>query len=161
MPAMYIAVQSHPGERRRSFAWAFRSRLLALAALLSVCGGCGDGRPDRVPVSGQVLIDGQPLSHGSVRFVPEGGRASTGTLDSQGRFTMTCFDGADGVIPGKHRVAVTGNKVLSETKIQWFAPQKYADFRTSGLEYTITEPTDDLKIELTWEGSPPGKPFVD
>ena len=36
-------------------------------------------------------------------------------------------------------------------------PPKYADFRESGLVFTLTEPTDDLKIELTWDG---GKPFV-
>jgi hypothetical protein len=134
---------------------------LIFATLPSALLGCSDERPDRVPVSGQVLLDGVPLSQGSVRFVPAGGRPSIGKLDEQGRFTMTCFDGGDGVIPGKHRVAVTGSKILSETKIQWFAPPKYADFRTSGLEFAINEPNDNLKIELTWQGSPPGKPFVE
>ena len=55
-----------------------RSKLPAsawlLPALAMVCSmaGCGDGRPTRVPVSGQVLIDGAPLTHGYVRFTPAG-----------------------------------------------------------------------------------------
>jgi hypothetical protein len=133
-------------------------RACAGLSLVAALTGCSDGRPKRVPVSGQVLIDGKPLTQGSVRFVPEGGRPSTARLDDQGRFALRCFDGVDGAIPGKHRVSVTGNKVLSESKIQWFAPKKYADFRTSGLEFDITEPTDDLTINLTWDG---GKPFVE
>jgi len=61
-------------------------------------------------------------------------------------------------VPGTHRVAISASKILSENKVQWFAPKKYADFRTSGLTYEIKEPTDNVKIELTWNG---GKPFIE
>lgn len=122
-----------------------------------VFAGCSDGRPVRVTVSGQVLIDGQPLTVGNIKFVPEGARPSSSKIDSEGRFTLTCYDGDDGVVPGKHRAQVSAVEVLGPSKVRWHAPQKYADFRTSELEYEITEPTDDLKIELTWDG---GAPFV-
>lgn len=133
--------------------WQFAFVLIVMAFAL----GCGDGRPARVTVSGQVLIDGKPLTVGNVKFVPEGSRPSSGAIDSTGRFTLTCYDGADGVVPGTHRVQVSSMEVLSASKVRWLAPPKYADYRTSELSYEITEPTEDLKVELTWDG---GKPFV-
>jgi hypothetical protein len=129
--------------------------ILSIMALLAA--GCGDSRPTRVQVSGQVLIDGQPLTVGNVKFVPAGSRPSSGKLDAQGRFTLTCYDGEDGVVPGRHRAQISAFEGVSGDKVKWFAPPKYADFRTSELEFEITEPTDDLKIELTWDG---GKPFI-
>ena len=142
----------------RIFKQTFPPQLLSsFAVVILLCSGCGDGRPERVTVSGQVLIDGKPVPTGNIKFVPEGARPSAGTLDENGRFTLTCFDGNDGVIPGKHRVQISASEIISSSKMKWFAPRKYADFRKSGLEYEITEPVDDLKIELTWDG---GKPFV-
>lgn len=125
--------------------------------LILLSAGCGDGRPARVTVSGQVLIDGKPLQQGNIKFVPEGARPSAGTIDENGRFTLTCFDGNDGVIPGTHRVQISASEILDNSKVKWWAPRKYSDFRTSELEFVINEPTDDLTIELTWDG---GKPFV-
>jgi hypothetical protein len=133
---------------------------ILLTAAVVLASGCGDKRPARVPVSGRVLIDGQPLTAGNIKFVPEGARASSGKVDAQGKFTLTCYDGEDGVVPGRHRAQISAMEVISASKVKWLAPPKYADFRTSGLEFEITEPTDDLKVNLTWEGSPPGKPFV-
>ena len=130
--------------------------LLQCVALL-LAAGCGEERPTRVKVSGQVVIDGKPLTVGNVKFVPEGARPSSGKIDESGRFTLTCYDGGDGIVPGTHRVQISSMEVLSASKVRWMAPPKYADFRTSGLTFEIYERTDDLMIELTWDG---GKPFV-
>jgi len=120
--------------------------------------GCGDGRPERLEVSGQVLIDGTPLTYGTVRFVPKGARASSGRLDENGRFTLTCYGDEDGVVPGVHQVEVNAAESLSGTKNYWHAPKIYARFRTSPLTQEITESTDSLVINLTWDG---GKPFTE
>jgi hypothetical protein len=141
---------------KKTLSKAMSLRLMTAVALLAP--GCGDNRPERVTVSGQVLIDGQPLTGGNVKFVPDGSRPSSGKLDAAGTFKLTCYDGGDGVVPGRHRVQISAMEVLSASKVKWLAPPKYADFRTSGLEFEITEPTDDLTIELTWDG---GKPFVE
>jgi hypothetical protein len=122
---------------------------LALAALT----GCSDGRPQRVPVAGQVLIDGQPLTHGYVQFAPADSRASTGALDANGRFALTCFEPGDGATLGKHTVTVMSQEPIGQETIKWHAPKKYADPKTSGLVQEITEPTDAIKIELTWGGA--------
>lgn len=121
--------------------------------------GCGDGRPARVPVSGQVLIDGKPLARGYVSFVPQNARASSGRLDENGRFSLTCFEREDGVVLGVHRVEVDAKEPIGEDKIRWHAPKKYASAETSGLTEEIRNPTDSLVINLTW-GSQPG-PFVE
>jgi len=125
--------------------WLCGCALIALA-------GCGDGRPARVPVSGVVLIDGQPLPRGHISFVPTNGRPSAGEIGGDGKFTLTCYDGQDGAIPGTHRIQVSANRIISDNKIEWFAPRKYADFRTSDITMEITKPVDDLKIELKSEG---------
>ena len=127
------------------------SRFLLLAVVLTTATilGCGDGRPQRVPVSGQVLIDGEPLTHGFVRFVPENDRPSRSDIGPDGRFTLGCYDLDDGAVTGTHRVAVIANKPADEFTMQWLAPQRYADYQTSGLEFVIDGPTDDLTINLT------------
>jgi hypothetical protein len=118
--------------------------------------GCGDGHPARVPVSGRVLIDGQPLTSGTIRFIPTGHRASQGTIDSSGHFTLSCYSENDGAVLGKHNIEVGASERVKPTLIRWHAPKKYQDQATSGLSKEITGPTEDLTIELTWSG---GKPF--
>jgi hypothetical protein len=120
--------------------------------------GCGEGRPERVRISGQVLIDGQPLTHGYVRFVPTDARASRGELDSNGRFELGCFEAGDGAVPGTHRVEISGMQRLSDWETRWHAPKKYADYKTSEVTREINGPTEAMLIELTWDG---GKPFTE
>ena len=134
------------------------TKLFMIVGMAAVLTGCGDGRPERVPVSGRVLIDGKPLKYGSVMLVPEGARPSTGRLDEQGRFTLSCYDRNDGVVRGRHRVAVTAAEPLGENACRWLAPPKYSDHRTSGLQVEIDAPTDSLCIDLTWSG---GAPYVE
>jgi hypothetical protein len=126
-----------------------------LFALLVEASGCGDGRPQRVPISGKVLIDGRPLKHGYIRFVPTGARASGASIDSGGRFVLMCFDPADGAVIGKHQVEVMASENLSRTQTKWHAPKKYSDYRQSGLTFDVTGPTDSAVIDLTWDGAAP------
>lgn len=126
------------------------------AALAAV--GCGDGRPERVAVRGQVLIDGQPLTHGYVRFVPTDARASRSELDANGRFELGCFEASDGAVRGTHRIEVNGMERISDWETRWHAPKKYADYKTSEISKEIGEPTDSLIIELSWDGA---KPFTE
>jgi hypothetical protein len=127
-----------------------------IAALVLVCGcaaGCSDGLPPRVPVAGKVTIDGQPVTFGSIRFVPtDGGRLATAQIGKDGSFTLTAYKLNDGCVPGTHRVAVYSVEEVNDTMGRWYVPRKYSIANSSGLNYTITEPTDSLKIELTWGG---------
>ena len=129
--------------------------------ILAVCAslpGCRDGRPHRVVVSGRVLIDGQPVEHGNVRFHPADHRPASGKLGPGGRFELSTYERADGCVLGVHPVTVNALEVLGASSQRWHAPKKYRDPSTSGLVAEITEPTDAVEIELTWDG---GKPFVE
>jgi hypothetical protein len=126
---------------------------LALAAA-----GCGDGRPERVPVSGIVLIDGKPATTGHIQFVPRGNPWARGTIGPDGRFTLTTFEEGDGCVLGDHRVAVSCSKPSGSNAVLWLAPKEYSHEITSNLKQKITGPVENLKIELTWGK---GKPFVE
>jgi hypothetical protein len=132
---------------------------LSLIGLFFV-GGC-DSRPSRVPVSGKVLIDGEPLTYGAVVFSPEGGRQSSGIIDNAGHFTLTCFEPGDGALVGKHRIQVLACDSVNPTTTKWYAPKKYADRRSSELVQEIKGPTDSVEINLTWKGNTPDKPFIE
>lgn len=106
------------------------------------------------------MIDGEPLTKGYIRFVPSDARSVGSRIDAEGRFYFTGEGGPDdGLPPGKHRIEVAASEPIDDVSMKWFAPKKYADFRTSGLEQTIDTPTDSLMIELTW-GDQEG-PFVE
>ena len=131
-------------------------RAAALAAL--AVAGCGDGRPERVAVSGRVLIDGQPLEQGNVRFHPQDQRVASAKLGPGGTFTLTTYDYGDGVVVGKHPVSVVAMENLNATTKKWLAPKKYCGPGSSGLAVEVTDATDDVEIQLSWDG---GKPFVE
>lgn len=133
-------------------------RTLTCVLLFTVLGGCGDGRPERLPVSGQVLIDGEPVPYGYIRFISDTSRPAGGPLDEQGRFTLSCYEKNDGIIPGTYQVEVNGSEEISGSRIKWHVPKKYFSTKRSGLTQEITEATDSLVIDLTWDG---GKPFVE
>ena len=79
-------------------------------------------------------------------------------IDSNGHFSLSCYEPNDGAVIGKHRVKVTACESINERTSRWHAPKKYADVNSSGLEVEINEPKSDLQINLTWSG---GKPFVE
>jgi hypothetical protein len=128
----------------------------ACLCLLTVV-GCNQG-PKLVKVSGQVLIDGEPVKGGFIQVVPKDERAATGKIGEDGRFTLTTYQEGDGVVLGTHDVAVMATRQLSPTRTEHLVPPKYANPATSGVTTTIDGSTNDLKIELSWEG---GKPYVE
>lgn len=71
---------------------------------------------------------------------------------------MTCYGENDGALVGKHRVEVVAMERIDPTTIRWNAPKKYANFRTSGLEVELPDSTEDITVDLTWDG---GKPFTE
>jgi hypothetical protein len=129
-------------------------------AVLFFAAGC-DSRPTRVKVSGKVLVDGEPLTKGFLDFMPEKGRKSSGTVDANGHFELTCFEPGDGALIGKHQIQVMASDPINDTTTKWLAPKKYADRRTSGLVEEIKDSTDSLVINLTWKGNTPDKPFTE
>lgn len=87
-------------------------RSLLFLALLVVA-GCG--KPQVVPVSGRVTLDGQALSGAHVSFQPIGsldrppaGSGSYGKTDADGRYTLRLIQpDRPGAVVGKHRVSIS------------------------------------------------------
>jgi hypothetical protein len=131
-----------------------RSPAILAIALASL--GCSS-QPKIVPVSGIVLIDGQPLKHGQILVAPAGYRPAMATLGPDGRFTLGTNADADGVALGTHPVAVVAYEIVKPGVQKWHAPKKYNSTETSGLTMTVEKATNDIVINLTWEG---GKPFL-
>ena len=85
--------------------------LLGLAALTS---GCGEAKFDTshesvYPVKGKVLLNsGKPLNGGKVLFLPKKavGLTATGTIGSDGTFSLTSADGREGAAEGEYKVRI-------------------------------------------------------
>jgi hypothetical protein len=121
---------------------------VAFSGLLVV--GCGDGRPRIVPTSGQVLMNGKPLTGhvGFIRVVPAGSRAATGQIDpADGRFTLTTYETGDGCVEGTHRAAVIVNTTIGN-RLVWIVPERYGNDSTSGLTVTVDGEKADVEVRL-------------
>ncbi|MCL4205998.1 MAG: hypothetical protein KJ000_26235 [Pirellulaceae bacterium] len=103
-------------------------------------------------MSGQVMIDGQPLATGVpgfVQVIPTEGRAASGEIDPQtGRFVLTTLKPGDGCMEGTHRVTVSVQQVVGVESYS-LIPEKYRDIEKTDLQVTVDGPTDSLVIELT------------
>ncbi|QDU56637.1 DUF4198 domain-containing protein [Aeoliella mucimassa] len=135
---------------------AVRIAHFLFAFFLAVQLGCSD-EGGRVPVSGRVLIDGQPLQHGRVQVVPEGSRPAYGELNEAGEYTLMTYDDNDGTMPGTHKAMITAVESIDGWHNKWHAPKKYSTF-DGGVTVEIRPDGTASDIELSWDG---GKPFVE
>lgn len=83
--------------------------LLALALVLAA--GCGERPPRLVPVTGSVMMDGKPLTAGSIIFYPDDENEyvddnPSALLQLDGSFVMKTFPFGEGVAPGRYKVTL-------------------------------------------------------
>jgi hypothetical protein len=80
-----------------------------------VCGGCG---AQMVPVSGTVQRDGQIVPGGSVLFRPVSSESkpAVGPIQADGKFEMMTENPGDGVMIGKYRVVIAGERGSSDER---------------------------------------------
>lgn len=150
---------------------------LCCTVAIGVISGCENGdegavnRPATHPVTGIVLMDGEPVADADVSFRSAGTDpvAATGKTGADGKFTLTSFVGGDGAVEGSHTVTVVkviytpgdptydcechenyGEEVPLEAqeKEEYVVPEKYMDFETSGIEVTVAVGGSDLTIKL-------------
>lgn len=129
--------------------------LLVLTASLTL--GCGSGEVI-VPVTGQVLLDGKPLTFGGVAFHPPAGQPARGRIDEKGNFTLTTKELDDGAVVGTHRVRVSCYQRQSPEKMaknsetplgRLLIPERYTSIDTSGIEIQVAEGMEPVVLELT------------
>ena len=122
---------------------------LAAAVLL----GCGSQGPfEYVPVSGRVVYDdGSPVTVGKAYFVPDAPpkdgmhpRTATADLNSDGSFqSVTSYKPGDGLIPGKHKVAIM---FAEDENGQPLVAKQFTSFATSPLVVDTADAPLEIKV---------------
>ncbi len=144
-----------------------RSPLLWFGSLglMTFALGCGDSGPQLAPVTGQVLLDGEPVADAGVLFSPDSpGPAASGSTDEQGKFSLMTGS-RDGALVSSHRVVISKSEThgvstdadgLSGAVVDggWLfvdhLPRRYNDPKTSGLTADVTVGGDNhFTFELT------------
>ncbi len=147
-----------------------RARFM-FAWVVILAAGCGKPEPPpRVPVSGVVRIDGQPVPSAVVTFYPSfegfGGEViAEAVTDARGRYTLACPLG-DGACVGKHKVTVADaptpdaareQSVEGQRMLQTFLKSltnrpigaKFGTLATSPLEVEVKAAGGDYDLQLT------------
>ena len=131
---------------------------LAGACLCVALIGCGGG-PDLPPtaeVYGAVTIDGKPLPRGTVQFIPDqakgtSGAPAVGNIASDGSYTLRTA-GVEGAIVGHHKVRVEARaepRNEMDTLPPSLIPERYASEQSSGLDFeVVADETNEINIEL-------------
>lgn len=134
---------------------------------------CGCSSSEFVPVSGQVTVDGTPVSTGRVEFFPATGRPAVGRIDEEGRYELRTKEPGDGARPGKYLVTITSRSVMGESQppldgfddpnssgakgqsrrqpvsVKWNVPRSYSKRTTSGLTAEVTEDGEAIDFNLS------------
>lgn len=90
-----------------------RSRFaLAILVCLTWHVGCGEKGPTLVEVSGKVVMNGQPLTAGSIHLTPAEENSfqsdqPSSLLELDGSFSIKTFPYGEGVPPGKYQVTLS------------------------------------------------------
>lgn len=129
-----------------------------LLAILSTIGCGGSGALPTAPASGKVLLDGEPVSGGSITFSPIGtgkgnaGKPASGAVGSDGTFKLGTYSDADGAVIGKHKVTYSPPAPETKTNPDGHSvqvPGKYDGMSVKASEVEIKSGSNtDLKIEL-------------
>jgi hypothetical protein len=138
-----------------------RSRLNKLGLLLLLVGlwsGCGENNPlSRQPVSGTVLVDGQPLAKGSIAFVPtKPGSTMSGGPVKDGQYSLT---EDRGLPPGDYAVNINATdpnwKFDPKTMREDVAPEWIpVDYSRDGVHKVTVKPSGSnvFKFEISRKG---------
>jgi hypothetical protein len=121
--------------------------LLCTAALLAA--GCGGDA--MTTVSGNITYNGKPVTNGLINFQPAQGKTYGGPIASDGSYSYE-------IPPGEYRVRIDApgpapawEEGQPEPKpVPRLAPEKYADYKTSGLTAKVTDAGDqtvDFKLD--------------
>jgi len=127
---------------------------LSLALLLLVT-GCGESK---IPVSGSVLYNSQPLPNVNVVMIRTDGKVASAVTDSSGNFASVTTDApGDGALPGDYKIGITPVSILPDAQMSAAdyaiptkspIPQSYMSADSSGLKVVVESGMSPVKLEL-------------
>ena len=133
----------------RPYSWRFSlfPFLLSLPVLLAGCGGSYDAT-----ISGKVMMNGSPLSKGTVSFHPlAGGPVATGSIQSDGTFTVQTATKA-GLPPGEYKATVVAADPPppgdEETPGKLLTAPEFGRLDSTPLQYTVGEGANHFEINV-------------
>ena len=98
-------------------------------SLLPACSNSFDDHPPVYPVKGKVLLNGKPMSGGTIIFEYEGEGSDapkgppgepfrvTGKINSEGTFNLVAYTGSEGMPAGKYKVGILAVQGRSENNL--------------------------------------------
>ena len=118
---------------------------------LTGCGGTSHLPP--VAASGKVALKGQPLTNGTLHFVPVDPKRSVpgfAPIQTDGTFKAQTYQPGDGLCPGEYIVFFESPSSTDSSKKSALGaiPAKYLSSGTSGLREKISTPTTTLAYDL-------------
>ena len=141
-----------------------RIRRSVLLLALAGAAGCGSraAGPDTIPVTGEVLLEGQPVAGADVVFMPTADSTDAApaqaVTDAAGRFVVTSvFDqgriSAPGMRPGSYSIEVTqleraATSASLSRRPSNLLPKRYASAASSGFS-TKVAPDGKNHVVLT------------
>ncbi len=145
------------------------------AGFLATLSGCGGGPSgptlEMIPVTGRVVMDGQPLAGATVMFNPAGetkGNGGFGLTDAEGKFTITDYQQNPGCPPGDY--GVTFSKITQpdgspippgaqrgEVGMVEQVPPVYSQFKPHAIIQgaTVKAPESTFEFRLESKFKPP------
>lgn len=143
-----------------------RAAKIFAACLLLFAAGCARSGPELAPLAGLVTVDGKPLGGAALIFAADdGGRLGQAICDEQGRFEAWTFKPGDGALVGRHRIAVTHDRIVEAAatpeglegnvsgpvRSESSLPSRYGDVKTSGLTVEVRKGENNF-LELALAG---------
>jgi hypothetical protein len=132
-----------------------------LVVLLLIFAGCDAGTKNKASVKGKVLADGQPVTGGSVTFMPVDSSMeatpASGEVKPDGTFVLTTDKAGDGAAVGKHNVSYSP-PVVEQPEWDGYGtkpPQKaipYEGYAVKETQVEVKSGSNDLTIELVKGG---------
>ena len=137
---------------------------LLLMLLLAGETGCGKSSlPERARVEGQVTLDGNPLAAGTVMFVPDGTKGTTGPpaigfIDAHGRYQLTTDRGSsgDGAVVGFHKISIEARESAEPGAVsKSLVPAHFGNPETSGLAREVkARQVNKIDLSLSSQAAP-------
>ena len=135
------------------------TRFCPILIVTILLAGCGPTPPKLVPVTGTVIIDGQPAANIHVMFVPKtvdetvNAPSSNGLTNSEGVFTLKTADNLEGAIPGEHLVTLldTEEERPAQGETATKPPRLAPRFATDGVTVEVVE-GQPIEIKATGPG---------
>jgi hypothetical protein len=127
---------------------------LSITTLLIIT-GCGESK---IPVSGSVLFNAQPLPNVNVVMIRTDGKVASAITDSSGNFASVTTDApGDGALAGEYKIGITPVSTVPDAQASADAyaipakspiPQSYMSADSSGLKVVVESGMSPVKLEL-------------